>query len=233
MIDFETEFGLSLSIPGNTVDDGETIDLIVRPAFSGPFAGPENMEPVSPAYLVKPSKEVSLKEDMVVRIQHSAASLPEGDSHDLEFLIASYSPQHRGLFGPLYVFHKVIGKEEGRFDQDDKGYFGELQTNRFSWFMVWRKETRSSSGMDEEGGHLCLPGRKETRSSSGVDEEGGHLCLPGRKETRSSSGVDEEGGHLCLPSVYSARLYRGDAECRNKAVFCMCQQHPQYTKVRW
>lgn len=31
--------------------------------------------------------------------------------------------------------------------------------------------------------------------------------------------------------LYSARLYKGGSGFKNKAVFCMCQQHPQYTKV--
>lgn len=188
-IDFENELGLSLSIPENAVDEGEIINLVVRPAFSGPFAGHEDMEPVSPAYLVRPSKEVSLKKDMVVRIQHNASLATMEDCQDLVFLTASFAPRHReSLFGPLYVFHNVIGKE-ARFDQDGNDRFGELQTNRFSWFMIWRR--------------------------------------------RVSSSVRKEGGHLHFPCVYSARLYRGNAECRNRAVFCMCQQHPQYIKVRW
>ena len=32
-------------------------------------------------------------------------------------------------------------------------------------------------------------------------------------------------------SLYSARLYKGSKKFRNRAVFCMCQQHPQFTRV--
>ncbi len=40
-----------------------------------------------------------------------------------------------------------------------------------------------------------------------------------------------KGGHEVGKYLYSARLYKGDIGFRNRAVFCMCQQHPQYTKV--
>ena len=144
-IDFTKELGICLSIPKNSVNNDEQVKVFVHPAFSGPFAGPKDLEPVSPAYLIKTDNETHFQKDITVQIQHSANLLTEQDCDDLVFTRASLIPLQRGpLFGPLYVFHEV-NRSKVRFSFDD-GPFGEVKTNQFSLFMIMRRLWRSDDG---------------------------------------------------------------------------------------
>lgn len=177
-INYEKEMGISIFIPENSVRVEETIGVVIQPSFSGTFAGPADLEPVSPAYLVKTEGEAQLQRDITVKIQHNASIETEEDCKDLFFLKASSSPSYRGpLFGPIYIFHE-IDRSKVKFGLESR-QFGEAKVKDLSWFMIWRKIS-------------------------------GHWSLDFGK------------------SLYSVRLYKGS---RNEAVFCMCQQHPQFTKV--
>lgn len=143
--DFKEELGMCLSIPENSISENESLELFVLPAFSGPFAGPEGLEPVSPAYLIKSDKEMQFTKDVTVQIQHNASLITEQDCEDLVCMRASSIPLHRGpLFGPLYIFHEV-NRSKVKFSLDD-GPFGELKTNQFSLFMIWRNLWRKLEG---------------------------------------------------------------------------------------
>lgn len=150
-IDFEEELGISIFIPENSIPDecigdkDEGIELFILPAFSGPFAGHEDLEPVSPAYLIKTNKELKFKRDITVRIKHNACLVTEQDCKDLVFMRADSTPLHRGpLFGPIYVFHE-LNRSKVRFSLED-GPFGEVRINQFSLFMIWRKLWRRVRG---------------------------------------------------------------------------------------
>lgn len=120
--------------------------VFIRPAFSGPFAGPKDLEPVSPAYLLKTNKEARFQNDITVQIQHNAHLSMEQDCEDLVFTRASLIPLQRGpLFGPLYVFHEV-DRNKVQFNFDD-GPFGEVKTHQFSLFMIMRRMGRKDNGM--------------------------------------------------------------------------------------
>lgn len=137
-LDFEEEIGISVSIPENAIGEEESVELFIQPVFSGPFAGREDMEPVSPAYLIKPSQGVEFKKDIAVRIQHNAVLDVEEDCEDLVFMRASSTPYYRGpLFGPLYVFHEV-DPSRVTFSLTN-GQFGEFKTDQFSLFQIWRR----------------------------------------------------------------------------------------------
>jgi hypothetical protein len=148
-VDFIKELGISLFIPANTVSEDESVEFFILPAFSGPFAYPDGLEPVSPVYLIRTDKETKFKRDITVQIQHTADLLTDQDCEDLVFTRASSIPVQRGpLFDLLYVFTKVE-KSNVKFDLQ-KGPFAELKTNHFSLFMVCRK-LRKNNGEDDTG----------------------------------------------------------------------------------
>ena len=136
-LDYEEEMGVSLLVPEKCLKDDEQLDVVIQVSFSGTYAGPEELEPVSPAYLVRTTGEgVQLQKDLTLRIQHIACLEEEEDSKGLVVLKASSAPSYRGpIFGPIYVFHEMKGSEV-KFD----GQFGEVRTRDFSWFMIWRKK---------------------------------------------------------------------------------------------
>lgn len=181
-IDYEKEMGISISVPDNAVPAEKAIDMTILPSFFGPFAGPEGMEPVSPAYLVDIGV-TQLQRVITVKIQHNASIATGQDCSDLFFLGSKLSPSNRGpLFGTLYIFQRLGGSEVS--SDTESMQFGEASIKESSWLMIWRK-------------------------------------MPGRIERGITSRL------LYGKSLYSARLYKG----RNKVVFCICLQFPQYTKV--
>ena len=95
-IDLE-EVGISLSIPENSLSSTDPPPkLEVQPCFSGPFVVPEDVELVSPAYIVKPSRKVVFEKDVLVKIWHHANLETEEDCEDMVFLSASTSPHVQG-----------------------------------------------------------------------------------------------------------------------------------------
>ena len=66
----EEEIGASLSIPRNSVADEVKVGLAA--GFSGSHKIPEDMEAVSPAYVVTADKPVELDKNMTLRMQHVA-----------------------------------------------------------------------------------------------------------------------------------------------------------------
>ena len=65
----EEEIGASLSIRRNSVAGEVKVGLAA--VFSGSHEIPEDMEPVSPAYVVTADKPVELRKDMTLRMQHT------------------------------------------------------------------------------------------------------------------------------------------------------------------
>ena len=65
----EKEIGASLSIPRNSVAGEVKVGLAA--GFSGSHEIPEDMEPVSPAYVVTADKPVELDKNMTLRMQHT------------------------------------------------------------------------------------------------------------------------------------------------------------------
>ena len=57
---------------------------------------PDNVQQVSPAYIVSPSRKVAFQKEVLVKIWHHANLETEEDCEDMVFLSASTSPQYRG-----------------------------------------------------------------------------------------------------------------------------------------
>ena len=71
----EDEIGVSLSIPRDSVN--WDVDICIGAGFSGSHKVPDDMEPVSPPYMVTSSREMELKKAVTLRMQHNLASPSE------------------------------------------------------------------------------------------------------------------------------------------------------------
>lgn len=141
IIDHEEELGISISIPENSIGHEEIVEVVIQPSFSGAFAAPMSMEPVSPAYFIRARNDAKLEKDVTVRIQHYASIETEKDFKDLVFMRANSASSYWGpLFGSIYIFHEVDGKNV-KFSLEN-GQFGEVKTNHFSAFMIWRRKKK-------------------------------------------------------------------------------------------
>ena len=81
----EEEIGASLSIPRNSFA-GE-VEVGLAAGFSGSYELPDDMEPVSPAYVVTANRPVELSNDMTLRMQHTAVN-----TTDMALVEASLAP---------------------------------------------------------------------------------------------------------------------------------------------
>lgn len=128
-IDLE-EAGITLSIPENALSSTDPpLHLAIQPCFSGPFEVPQNVELVSPAYIVKPSRKVSFRKEVLVKIWHHANLESEKDCEDMVFLSASITPEYRGD-SPVYVFREVRGAK-GVFKSREEQPAGKIALKHF------------------------------------------------------------------------------------------------------
>ena len=101
------EVGILLTIPKDALSSADPpLEVLVQPCFSGPFQVPENLELVSPIYIVKPSKEVVFRKEVMVKIWHHANLETEQDCEEMKFLSASTTPEYCGT-RPVYVFREI------------------------------------------------------------------------------------------------------------------------------
>ena len=150
-IDLE-EVGISLSIPENSLSSTEPpVKLEVQPCFSGPFVLPEDVELVSPVYIVKPSRRVTFQKEVLVKIWHHANLETEGDCEDMVFLSADTSPEYRGDT-PVYVFKKIRGAK-GSFRPGEEQPVGHIALKHFCLTTVGknRKRKRRKEEDEDEG----------------------------------------------------------------------------------
>lgn len=136
-INLEDDIGVFLVIPKDSIGADEELNLAIRPSFSGPFAMPDGVEPVSPAVLVEPDQKVKLRKNIGVRLQHCSEGEEDGDK-DLVFMRASL-PQNdkKADANPEYKF--TVQKDGVKFARGS-GRFGEILTRRLSgWFRIGHK----------------------------------------------------------------------------------------------
>ena len=87
--------GISMSIPENALPSTDPpLEVQIQPCFSGSWEVPENLELVSPAYIIKSSREVQFMNKVSVKIWHYANLETEEDCEDMVFLSASTTPQY-------------------------------------------------------------------------------------------------------------------------------------------
>ena len=134
--------GIRMSIPEDSLSDGEEpVTLLVHPCFTGPFELPDDFESASPAYLIKPSRRVKFKRDVIVKINHYARLESEEDCEDMVFLSASTTPEFRES-GPVYVFKEI----EGAMGMFNPGYLcGNITLRHFCLIKAGKRKRTSHS----------------------------------------------------------------------------------------
>ena len=138
------DMGIEITVPENSLK--EPLELSIHPCFSGPFDLPHGYESASPAYLIKPNKNVEFLKDVTVRIQHYACLQSEEDCEDMVFLSASSIPRYRES-SPVYVFKEIQGKK-GRFRPGDQ--VGEISLRHFCILKAGIKRKREEEASDKE-----------------------------------------------------------------------------------
>ena len=143
------EVGISLSIPENALPPTDPpLQLEIQPCFSGSFHVPQDVELVSPAYIVKPSRKVAFQKDVLVKIWHHANLESEEDCKDMMFLSASTRPQHRGDT-PVYVFKKIRGAK-GSFRPGEEQPVGQIALQHFCTLALGKRKREEESGEAEQ-----------------------------------------------------------------------------------
>ena len=150
-VDHINDMGLSIIIPEDSVPLDESVDLIFQPIFSGSFEIPEGWEPASPLYLIETSKEIALRKNITVKMQHYANLQAENDCRDMTFLRACSKPVYRGS-DPVYVFDDVE-ESIGEFSPDGS-HTGEIAISEFSfWGIFCKKKIKIIKGKVTQ----CMP----------------------------------------------------------------------------
>ena len=142
------EVGISLTIPENSLPSIDpSLQLEVQPCFSGSFELPQDVELVSPAYIVKSSRDIPFEKEVLVKIWHYANLESEEDCEDMVFLSASTTPEYREDT-PVYVFREIEG---GLFRPGEEEPVGQIHLKHFcSLALGKRKRARESESDSEE-----------------------------------------------------------------------------------
>ena len=152
------DVGISLSIPKDALPSIDPpLYMQIQPCFSGSFEMPDNVQQVSPAYVVSPSRKVAFQKEVLVKIWHHANLETEEDCEDMVFLSASTSPQYRGDT-PVYTFREIRGAK-GSFRPGEEQPAGQIALKHFC-ILSLGKHTRT--GSDDS------PESKRQRSSLGT-----------------------------------------------------------------
>jgi hypothetical protein len=99
------DVGITLSIPEDAFYP-RALQFEIQPCFSGSWEVPENLELVSPAYIVKPSRDIVFRKKILVKIWHHVKLESEKDCEKLTFLSARTVPKYRDG-NPVYTFRKI------------------------------------------------------------------------------------------------------------------------------
>ena len=151
------EVGISLSIPKDAVSSTDPpVEIQIQPCFSGSWELPMGVELVSPAYIVKPNREVEFKKDVLVKIWHHANLESEEDCEDMMFLTARSTPEYRGT-RLVYVFREMNGVK-GSFTPRQEQPVGEIGLKHFCIVGIGEKRRRddNSDAEIEEPEAKCL-----------------------------------------------------------------------------
>ncbi len=112
------------------------LEVHIQPCYNLPFEVNGDIESVSPAYIVKPSRNVNFNEDIVTKMHHSAKLKIDADYKDMVFLTTSSTPEFReSSSNPVYVFREIIGARFS-FKLDEKGQVGQISLKNFCILMV-------------------------------------------------------------------------------------------------
>lgn len=123
----EEEIGASMSIPRDSVDSD--VDIGLGTAFAGSQRVPDDMEPVSPPYVVTANKEVVFRKDATLRMQYTTNL---NDSKD-EMVLMEAEGNDAG--GPASVLKRSAKKVQTGLD---KVRFGVVKLTKLACTTVYR-----------------------------------------------------------------------------------------------
>ena len=130
------EVGISLSIPEEALSSTyPPLEMQIQPCFNGV---PENLELVSPAYIVKPSRKVVFRKEVMVQIWHHANLETEEDCEDMVFLSASTTPQYRDG-SPIYMFQEITAAK-GSFRPREDQPTGKIALKHFCILSIGKRK---------------------------------------------------------------------------------------------
>lgn len=193
-IDLEDEIGVSISIPRNSTISEEKIDLAT--SFSGVYEIPDEVEAVSPAYIIETDVEIKFSKDVEVKFQHAANLKSVDDCKDMVVLKAALQKGSSGS-GAVSKFEEMNGSNV-KFSPGNRHVVLKLRSLVPSTFKVAKKKRDGIATGELLKSYLM------------------HVIIFIPTE-------DDK--------FYSARLYRTVFGIKVVAVFCMCPEHPLYTKV--
>ena len=151
------DVGISLSIPKDALPSTDPpLDIQIQPCFSGSFEMPDNVELVSPAYIVSPSRKVAFQKEVLVKIWHHANLKTEEDCEDMVFLSASTSPQYRGDT-PVYTFREIRGAK-GSFRPGEEQPAGQIALKHFCILSLGKRTRAGSDDSPESKRQKILQG---------------------------------------------------------------------------
>ena len=141
------DVGLSLSIPKDVLPSTDPpLQLEIQPCFSGPFSIPQDIELVSPPYIVNPSRKVNFQKEVLVTIWHHANLETANDCEDMVFLSASTSPQYKEG-NPVYTFRE-IRKVKGSFRPSEKQPVGQIALKHFCTLALGKRKRKNHSSQE-------------------------------------------------------------------------------------
>lgn len=131
--------GIRVDIPEQSLSsEEETVDLVIRPCFNGPFELPPDYESASPAYLIRRSRKVTFLKEITIIIHHYSSLKNEKDCEEMVFFSANSTPQYINN-NPTYRFKHIRGSK-GKFKS--KSQIGEIQLKHFCLIKIGRKRNR-------------------------------------------------------------------------------------------
>ena len=155
-IDRLEDLGVSVFVPQNALSSKEeSLDIQIRPCFSGTFQLPDDYEPASPAYLIHHNK-MHFQKDITIKMLHYANLHSEEDCDNMIVFSASSTPEYMGS-RPVYTFKKSH-EANSVFKPGD--VVGEISLQHFCFEIIGRKRQRAEERSNDStkkprGYHYC------------------------------------------------------------------------------
>ena len=136
-IDMKNEMGIAITFSRNSTAKDEQVNLAT--GFSGSCEMPEGVESVSPAYLIKTTKEIEFREPVDLTLRHVSSLKTAEDCKEMVFLKASStSTAHKDSDSRLKFESIDNASAAVKFSPGEQ--HGRVKMNKlFSWFKIGRK----------------------------------------------------------------------------------------------
>ena len=143
------EVGLSLSIPEDALPSTDPpLQVEIHPCFRGSYDIPQDVELVSPAFIINPSRKGAFLKEVLVKMWHYASLETEEDCKDMMFLSASISPQYRGDT-PVYTFREIKGVK-GLFRPREEEPTGQIALKHFCTLALGKRKRENGAEESQE-----------------------------------------------------------------------------------